>query len=151
MGFCKQLCLPGNSCGGQDISQVSAPFTISGHAKAAEAPCTPAVGQVAVQPPLLPSSLLLPEAVQLQPNGQCQMQQGDESQQSVACTSPQVLSRQAASPELQRQVTTTPKPVRIPQDLVSCLLEVLCSASPHLGTGSVQRTRTNQGGGFKYQ
>lgn len=33
------------------------------------------------------------------------MQQGDESQQLVACASPQVLSGQAASTELLRQVT----------------------------------------------
>lgn len=66
---------------------------------------SPAVGQVAVQPPLLPGSLLLPEAVYLQPHGQYQMQQGDESQQLVACASPQVLSSQAASTELLRQVT----------------------------------------------
>lgn len=58
---------------GEDTTQVSASFTISGHAKAPQAPCTPAVGQVAVQPPLLPGSLLLPEAIQLQSHGQCQM------------------------------------------------------------------------------
>lgn len=84
---------------GEDIAQVSTP-TISGLAKVPQAPCTPSVGQIAVQPPLLPGSLLLPEAVQLQPHGQCQMQQGDKPQQSVAGACPQVLSRKAASPEL---------------------------------------------------
>lgn len=92
-------------------TQVNAPFTRSGCTKVPQAPCTPAVGQIAVQPPLLPGSLLLPEAVQLQPHGQCQMQEGDKPQQLVASASPLVLSRQAASAELLRQVTLA---IRIP-------------------------------------
>lgn len=99
-------------------TQVNTPFTGLGRAKV-QAPCTPAVGQIAVQPPLLPGSLLLPEAVQLQPHGQCQMQEGDKPQQLVASASPLVLSRQTASTELLRQVTLA---IRIPQDLASLLL-----------------------------
>lgn len=75
-------------------TQVSTPFTKSGQGMPKYLkPCTPAVGQMAVQPPLLPGSLLLPEAVQLQPHGQRQMQQGDEPQQSVASASPLVPAR----------------------------------------------------------
>lgn len=64
-----------------------------------------------MQPPLLPGSLLLPEAVQPQPHGQHQMQEGDQPQQSVASASLLVLSRQATSAELLRQVTLA---IRIP-------------------------------------
>lgn len=45
------------------------------------------------------------------------MQEGDKSQQSVASLSPLVLSREAGSAELLRQV------IRIPEGLASCLLE----------------------------
>lgn len=44
-------------------TQVNTLFTKSGHAKVAQAPCIPAVGQIAVQPPLLPGSLFLPKTV----------------------------------------------------------------------------------------
>jgi hypothetical protein len=72
-----------------------------------------------VQPPLLSGTLPLPEAIQLQPHGECQVQQGDKTQQLVACTSPLVFSRPVAGAELSRQVTW-------PQ----CLLQVLCSGGP---------------------
>lgn len=73
----------------------------------------PVVGQVAVQPPLLPGALPLPEAVQLQPHGQRQVQQGEQPQQPVARAGPQVLSRRAAGAELSRQSGPGPPPSRL--------------------------------------
>lgn len=65
-------------------------------------PRTPALRQAAVQLPLPPGTLPLPQTIELQPHGQCQVQQGDEPQQPVAGASPRLLCRWAAGAELSR-------------------------------------------------
>lgn len=60
----------------------------------------PAVGQAALQPPLLPGTLFLLEAVELQACGQHQVQQGHQPQQLVAGANPRVLCEWAADTEL---------------------------------------------------
>lgn len=55
-----------------------------------------------MQLPLPLGPLPLPEAVELQAHGQRQVQQGDDPQQPVARTSPQVLCWQVLDAELSR-------------------------------------------------
>lgn len=63
-------------------------------------PCAPAVGQATLRPPLPLGALPLPEAVELQARGQCQVQQGHKPQQPVAGTGPRVLCERMADTEL---------------------------------------------------
>lgn len=63
-------------------------------------PCAPAVGQATLWPPLPLGALPLPEAVELQARGQCQVQQGHEPQQPVAGTGLRVLCERMADTEL---------------------------------------------------
>lgn len=55
-----------------------------------------------MQLPLPLGALPLPEAVELQAQGQRQVQQGDQAQQPVARPGPQVLCRRAVEAELSR-------------------------------------------------